>query len=98
MDCSTTYTTARTSHGIPKQIHKGNLDPLRYKVEEIPSYVSKPNHNHDYIQTNQQIILYNPYMQKQYQPTRSRQNPCLQTHPMFHAYQSKTPIGKPNKK
>jgi len=42
---STPYTTPRTSHRISKQRHKRNLDPLRYKVEEIPLYVSKSSQN-----------------------------------------------------
>jgi len=33
MDPSTTYTTPRTSHRTPKLRQRGNIDPLRYKVE-----------------------------------------------------------------
>jgi len=44
-DPSTTYTTARTNHRILEKRHKRNLDPLRYKVGEIPLYVFRSNLN-----------------------------------------------------
>lgn len=47
VDPSTPYTTPRTSHRIPKQRHRIYIYPLRYKVEEIPSYVSKSNQNQE---------------------------------------------------
>jgi len=43
VDPITTYTTPRTSHRILEQIHWRNIEPLRYEVEEIPSYVFRSN-------------------------------------------------------
>jgi len=55
------------------------------------------NQNQEQLQNNQQIILHNPNKQILNQPKILGQDQCLQTQPIFHTYQSKTPLGKPHK-